>query len=147
MKYPKFLQAVTLAAMVTTALPVTGTAVYASEKETPKEYEARTEYKLPKGYHYVLSDGKYVVFGDDGKALIEKSEEEKMETKKPEAQKAEVKKVEVKKTEVKKLEVKESAPQEEPEGKEAETPKEEKNEAKNRESEKDAEKQEDIGKQ
>ncbi len=81
MKYPKFLQVLTLAAVVTTALPITETAVYASEKETPKEYEARTEYQLPKGYHYVLSDGKYVVFGDNGKALVEKDEEKKAETK------------------------------------------------------------------
>ena len=81
MKYPKFLQVLTLAAVVTTALPITETAVYASEKETPKEYEARTEYQLPKGYHYVLSDGKYVVFGGNGKALVEKDEEKKAETK------------------------------------------------------------------
>lgn len=81
MKYPKFLQVLTLAAVVTTALPITETAVYASEKETPKEYEARTEYQLPKGYHYVLSDGKYVVFGGNGKALVEKDEEKKTEAK------------------------------------------------------------------
>ncbi len=114
MKYPKFLQVLTLAAVVTTALPITETAVYASEKETPKEYEARTEYQLPKGYHYVLSDGKYVVFGGNGKALVEKDEEKKAETKaetkkaalqeevkkeEPKAEKAEAQEPETEKTE------------------------------------------------
>lgn len=114
MKYPKFLQVLTLAAVVTTALPITETAVYASEKETPKEYEARTEYQLPKGYHYVLSDGKYVVFGGNGKALVEKDEEKKTEAKaetkkaapqeevkkeEPKAEKAEAQEPETEKTE------------------------------------------------
>lgn len=106
MKYPKFLQVLTLAAIVTSALPVTETAVYASERETPKEYEARTDYDLPNGYHYVLSDGKYVSIGDNGKALIEKNEEKKAEVKKPEEKKPEVKKTEEKKAEVKKTEEK-----------------------------------------
>lgn len=92
MKYPKFLQMLTLAAVVTTALPAAEIAALASEKETPKEYEARTDYTLPEGYHYVLSDGKYVTFADNGKAVVEKDEEKPTETSNAEPQKAEVKK-------------------------------------------------------
>ncbi len=139
MKYPKFLQVLTLAAVVTTALPITETAVYASEKETPKEYEARTEYQLPKGYHYVLSDGKYVVFGGNGKALVEKDEEKKAETK------AETKKAapqeEVKKEEPKAE--KEEAQEPETEKTEAQEPKS----AENKELEKSAGSSGEDGKQ
>lgn len=139
MKYPKFLQVLTLAAVVTTALPITETAVYASEKETPKEYEARTEYQLPKGYHYVLSDGKYVVFGGNGKALVEKDEEKKAETK----------------AETKKAALQEEVKKEEPKAEKAEAqePKAEKEEAKgpkaaeNKEPEKSAGNSAEDGKQ
>ena len=99
MKYPKFLQVLARAAVVTTSIPLTDASVHASDsKETPKEYEARTEYSLPEGYHYVLSDGKYVVFAEDGKVKIEKDEAKKAEVKKAEPKKAEVKKAELEKT-------------------------------------------------
>ena len=139
MKYPKFLQVLTLAAVVTTALPITETAVYASEKETPKEYEARTEYQLPKGYHYVLSDGKYVVFGGNGKALVEKDEEKKAETK-AETKKAALQE-EVKKEEPKAE--KEEAQEPETEKTEAQEPKS----AENKELEKSAGSSGEDGKQ
>ena len=47
------------------------------ERETPEEFEERTEYELPEGYHYVLEDEKYVTFDEDGEPVIEKDGEEK----------------------------------------------------------------------
>lgn len=144
MKYPKFLQVLTLAAVVTTALPITETAVHASERETPKEYEARTEYQLPKGYHYVLSDGKYVVLGDNGKALVEKDEEKKAEVKeetKKAAPQEEVKKEEPKAEKAEAQEPKAEEPK--AEKTEAEEPKA----AENKEPEKSAESLGEEGKQ
>ena len=89
MKYPKVLQVLLVASMVTTAAPGAAMPVYASavedggnvgepeERETPEEFEERTEYELPEGYHYVLEDEKYVTFDEDGEPVIEKDGEEK----------------------------------------------------------------------
>ncbi len=71
MKYPKVLQILTIAAVVTTAVPAAAVPVQASEgRETPAEYEARTEYILPAGYHYILDDV-YVILDENGAAVIE----------------------------------------------------------------------------
>ena len=71
MKYPKVLQILTIAAVVTTAVPAAAVPVQASEgRETPAEYEARTEYILPAGYHYILDDV-YVILDENGTAVIE----------------------------------------------------------------------------
>lgn len=87
MKYPKVLQVLLVASVVTTAVPGMAVSSYASavksedtlgeteERETPEEYEKRTEYELPEGYHYVLEDEKYVTFDEDGEVIIEKDEE------------------------------------------------------------------------
>lgn len=87
MKYPKVLQVLLVASVFTAAVPGAAMPSYASvvesgdalgdeeQKETPEEYEERTEYVLPEGYHYVLEDEKYVTFDEDGEVIIEKDEE------------------------------------------------------------------------
>ena len=143
LKYPKFLQVLALAAVVTTSIPLTDASVHASDsKETPKEYEARTEYSLPEGYHYVLSDGKYVVFAEDGKVKIEKDEAKKAEVKKAEPKKAEVKKAELEKTEEKKAEPEKTEEKEAPEKAEPEKTEEKKAESETAEPKKAEEKNE-----
>lgn len=51
MKYPKVLRMLTLATALTLAVPCVAVPAHATEnKETPEEYESRTDYILPEGY-------------------------------------------------------------------------------------------------
>ena len=48
--------------------------------ETPEQYEARTGYQLPQGYHYVLDEQGFVVLLEDGSPKIEAEQPEVPET-------------------------------------------------------------------
>lgn len=74
MKYPKVLRMLTLATALTVAVPCAAVPAYATEKETPEEYEERTDYELPEGWHYVLDEDTYIILEEDGTPKIEKNE-------------------------------------------------------------------------
>ena len=72
MKYPKVLQILALASAITIAAPCVVIPSHASETGlTPQEYEAQYSYVLPSGYHYVLSNGQYVIFDENGAPQLE----------------------------------------------------------------------------
>ena len=45
-------------------------------QETPEQYEERTGYQLPEGYHYVLDENGYVILLDNGSPKIEADDPE-----------------------------------------------------------------------
>ena len=64
----------TLATALTLAVPCVAVPAHATEnKETPEEYESRTDYILPEGYEYVLDDI-YVILEEDGSPKIQELE-------------------------------------------------------------------------
>ena len=74
MKYSKAIRVAAMSLALSLALPGQAFAVVPEgavvSGETPEEYQVRTGYQLPDGWHYVLENNSVILYGD-GKPVIE----------------------------------------------------------------------------
>ena len=74
MKYSKAIRVAAMSLALSLALPGQAFAVVPEgavvSGETPEDYQARTGYQLPDGWHYILENNSVVLYGD-GTPVIE----------------------------------------------------------------------------